>query len=302
MTLGAELETIRDEVKRTVTMTEVVRMCGLDDPIRGKIRSIFNTSERTPSLHLYDYDWYDFSTGKGGDQITFVQEARGVTYRQALEILGRGMPLAVRPREQFAHDMPFEIPDFTARFNQLIESEDVNQWKVLVQEKWPYLQLVDLFAFGCKVTATGDLWVPHWVLNPDDDKQYVRGIKVRHLPDCAKSAVTGSVFTVGLYCPTPWRRTTPHALITEGESDAWVMAKMLDKRDVTVYGLPSGAGTLKDRYIEELMGLNSVSIVFDDDEPGAKAAKWFWENRPNVRVVEVPGGRVAEAAATGWRI
>ena len=301
MTLGTELETVRDEVKRTVTMAEVVRMCGLSDPKHRKIRSIFNPAEKTPSLHLYDYDWYDFSTGKGGDQITFVQEARGVSYRQALEILGRGMPLAVRPRERFANDMPYEPPDFTARFENLIESEEVDQWEELVQGKWPYLRLVDLFAFGCKVTATGDLWIPHWV--PDSSgEHYVRGIKVRHLPDGAKSSVTGSAFTVGLYRPTPRRRTTPHALITEGESDAWVMAKMLDKRDVTVYGLPSGASTLKDRYLDELMEYSTVSTVFDDDQPGVDAVNWFLENRPSVNVIEVPGGRVAEAAATGWRL
>ncbi|KKK95735.1 hypothetical protein LCGC14_2669830 [marine sediment metagenome] len=300
MTLGTELETVRDEVKRTVTMAEVVRMCGLSDPKRGKIRSIFNPAERTPSLHLYDYDWYDFSTGQGGDQIAFVQEARGVSYRQALEILGRGMPLAVRPRERFANDMPYEPPDFTARFQNLIESEDVDQWEELVQGKWPYLQLVDLFALGCKVTDTQGLWVPHWV--PDlDGTHYVRGIKVRHL-DGGKSAITGSVFTVGLYRPTPARRPTSHALVTEGESDAWVMAKMLDSRDVTVYGLPSGASTLKDRYLDELTGYSTVTVVFDDDEPGLDAANWFLENRPSVNVIEAPGGRVAEAAATGWNL
>ncbi len=133
-TLGSELETVRDEVKRTVTMAEVVRMCGIGDPKQGKIRSIFNPTEKTPSLHLYDYDWYDFSTGQGGDQISFVQAAMGVTYRGALEILGRGMPLAVRPRE-FANDMPYEPPDFTARFSNVIESEELDQWEERVKGK-----------------------------------------------------------------------------------------------------------------------------------------------------------------------
>ena len=293
-------------------MDEVVRICGLPDPRQHKITSIFNTSEHTPSLHLYDYDWYDFSTGKGGDQITFIQECMGVPYRQALEILGRGMSLVTRPRT-FANDMPFEIPDFTARFENLVESEEVDQWETMVAGKWPYLLLVDLFAFGCKVTDTGGLWVPHWVPSKTtvsstssivarDWRFFVRGIKVRHL-DGGKSAVKGSVFTVGLYRPTPWRRTTLHALVTEGESDAWVMAKMLDHRDVTVFALPSGAGTLKDRYIEELEAYETVSLVFDDDEPGENAAAWFWAAlEPKAKQFEVPGGRVAEAAAEGWRL
>jgi len=297
--LGRELEDVRDEVKRTVTMSEVVRICGLNDPRQNKITSIFNTSEKTPSLHLYDYDWYDFSTGKGGDQITFVQECMGVPYRQALEILGRGATLVVRPRE-YANEMPFEIPDFTARYEHVIESQEVDQWEALVAGKWPFLSLVDLFAFGCKVTDTAGLWIPHWV--PDIDVLFVRGIKVRHL-DGGKSAIKGSVFTAGLYRPTPWRRQTLHALVTEGESDAWVMAKMLDGRDVTVFALPSGAGTLKDRYVDELRGYVTVSLLFDDDEPGQNALAWFGAHRgPNFLTVDIPGGRVAEAAADGWRL
>jgi len=158
--------------------------------------------------------------------------------------------------------------------------------------------LADLFAFGCKITALNDLWIPHWI--PDKGQNYVRGIKVRHL-DGGKSAIKGSVFTAGLYRPIINRHRT-HALVTEGESDAWVMAKMLDERDVTVFALPSGAGTLKERYIDELMDFSSVSLAFDDDEPGQDAATWFYLQRPNVLTVDIPGGRVAEAAAEGWRL
>ena len=296
--LGRDLEDIRDEVKRTVTMAEVVRICGLPDPKLNKITSIFNPVEKTPSLHLYAYDWYDFSTGRGGDQITFVQDCAGVSYREALEILGRGMSLTVKPRP-YTPTTPDEPPDFTARFTRVVESQELDQWEGMVQGKWPYLLLVDLFAFGCKVTDTGGLWIPHWVL--DDGELFVRGIKVRHL-DGGKSSVKGSAFTLGLYRPTPTKQPTAHAVVTEGESDAWVMAKMLDGRDVTVFGLPSGAATLKERYIDELMYYDSVTVLFDDDEPGHLATTWFGEQRPNVRTAKIPGGRVAEAAAGGWRL
>ncbi len=297
--LGRELEDVRDEVKRTVTMVDVVRMCGLPDPRQNKITSIFNTSEKTPSLHLYTYDWYDFSTGKGGDQITFIQDCTGASYREALEILGRGMNLAVKP-QTYANDLPYEPPDFTARFSNVIESQELDQWEEWVQGKWPYLTLVDLFTLGCKVTDIGGLWVPHWV--PDGKKLYVRGIKVRHLDD-GKSAVKGSVFTIGLYRPMPLKAPTAHAVVTEGESDAWVMAKMLHGRDVTVFGLPSGAATLKDRYVDELRQYVTVSLLFDDDEPGQNALDWFGAHRgPNFLTMKIPGGRVAEAAAGGWRL
>lgn len=303
--VNEELARARDEIKRTVTMREVVRMVGLPDPDRsGKIRSPFNAGDRTPSLHLYDYDWYDYSTGQGGDQITFVQQVAGVSYIQALQVLSRNMSLAVKPRK-YDHDMPFEVADFTKKFN---DEEDgtgnhTDEWAALVKAKWPTLEVLDLYAMGCKITRSGDLWIPHWVYDPEAGRRLVRGIKVRHLPAAAKSAVTGSTFTIGLYRPFYRLQNKTHALVVEGESDAWVMQKMLMHRDVTVLALPSGASTLKSRYIDELQSFSTVGLALDDDEPGQKARDWLADGVwPRGYAVKVPGGRVAEAAADGWTL
>jgi DNA primase len=49
------------------------------------------TNERTPSFVVSPEKqiWHDFSSGKGGDMFTFVQEMEGVDFRGALELLAR---------------------------------------------------------------------------------------------------------------------------------------------------------------------------------------------------------------------
>ena len=55
-----------------------------------QIKSIFNPSERTPSMYIYldpscmEYKFKDFSTGKQGSKIDIVQHLFNLTYSQAL--------------------------------------------------------------------------------------------------------------------------------------------------------------------------------------------------------------------------
>ena len=82
---------LRDHVKETVTMHRVLEILSLEPPDRsGKIKSIINHGERTPSLHIYSYHWHDFSSGQRGDQIEFVQQYTGCSYREALDKLSGG--------------------------------------------------------------------------------------------------------------------------------------------------------------------------------------------------------------------
>ena len=84
------METELDEMKevaREVRMETVLDLLSLDPPDSShKIRSIHNPDENVPSLHIYEYDFYDFSTGQGGDQIEFVKlvlKYRSVVYGYA---------------------------------------------------------------------------------------------------------------------------------------------------------------------------------------------------------------------------
>ena len=79
-----EMKQIASEVR----METVLDLLGLDRPNSGhKIPSINNPDETVPSLHIYEYDWYDFSSGEGGDQITFVQRFFNCNFWRALTFI-----------------------------------------------------------------------------------------------------------------------------------------------------------------------------------------------------------------------
>jgi hypothetical protein len=68
--------------------------CKLKEKLSGqdiKIKSVFNPTERTPSMCIYvdgtssAYKFKDFSTGKGGDHITLVKEITGLGFHKACE-------------------------------------------------------------------------------------------------------------------------------------------------------------------------------------------------------------------------
>src|SRR3982751_4290497 len=85
------------------------------------------TNEKTPSFMVSPEKqiWHDFSSGKGGDVFTFVQEVEGLDFRGALELLARKAGVDL---EQFSSsqsrvntklkDRALEALELAARFYQ----------------------------------------------------------------------------------------------------------------------------------------------------------------------------------------
>lgn len=286
---------IRDRVKDTVTMSEALDMLGLEPPNRAhKIRSLANPGERTPSLHVYEDHWYDFSTGEGGDVIKFVMTATGCTYHEALERLSgkRVDPMKVkRPRPQKR-----VLQNLNDCFTKEPEASPAGyrQAEGFVASKWPYLNLEDLMEYGVKITEN-EIWIPHL-----DSDGVIRGIKKRSTKTGAKISVTGSTFITGLY-RVRHLTSTPVAILTEGESDLWCMETWLRRNGCSdqafTYALPSGAATWRTEWVSTFAAHNHTLLCLDDDEAGRKATKRISPELGSVAVLTPPGGRVAEAIA-----
>jgi len=292
---------LRDILKASVTMFDVVELLGLEPPNRqGKIRSIFS-EDNTPSLQLYDDHWYDFSTGKNGDQISFVREVTGCTYGEAISKLSGN----VGPGDYRKKRKPVEIEkiDLTDRFVEEPEGnaeayERTAQW---VEEKWPVLKLEELLKFGVKVTQHA-LWIPH-----KDQDGVVRGIKVRNTYTGGKVAVTGSQFRHTLYSIRQ-PSYQPVALLLEGESDTWCAESWVRKHylrpKVMVYGLPSGAALWNNDWHHDLNRHELIGLGLDDDEAGRGASSRIRESIGLKRSasITIPNGRFAEAmqSADSW--
>ncbi len=82
------------------------------------------TNERTPSFIVSPEKqiWHDFSSGRGGDMFTFIQEVEGVDFKRSLEILAQksGLDLA-EYRSKFSGDGSGGQKDFKERLYQAAE-------------------------------------------------------------------------------------------------------------------------------------------------------------------------------------
>ena len=286
---------LRDHVKETVTMHRVLEILSLEPPDRsGKIKSIINHGERTPSLHIYSYHWHDFSSGQRGDQIEFVQQYTGCSYREALDKLSGGTTsFASKRRREWKPPPP---PDLTATFDTEPEASPLGVQRAAgyVTAKWPFLTLGDLIDFGVKPCETA-LWSPH-----RDIKGVVRGIKIRDVVSNSKYAVTGSKFTGQLYRVRPCPGA-PVAIICEGESDLWCLTKWCQQSQfrtlVQPVSLPAGAGTWRTEWHGELESFKTIIVMLDGDIPGQAASKHIMQVLGEARTGSLipPHGRLAES-------
>ncbi|MDQ5901379.1 MAG: primase [Patescibacteria group bacterium] len=94
--------------------------------------------ERTPSFYVSpDKGLYHcFSTGKGGDMFTFVQEMEGLDFRGALKVLADKAGISLQnfnPKEKEEKDKLYEIMEEATKFFQLKlkESKEVTDYLVL---------------------------------------------------------------------------------------------------------------------------------------------------------------------------
>ena len=99
------------------------------------------------------------------------------------------------------------------------------------------------------------------------------GVKVLDFAG-SKLSVKGSTFTRRLYQPfhqlQPLYRRKKVALLVEGEPDCWSAHKAYGV-GMDVFALPSGAGSWKPAFADELAGYEHVAVCFDNDEAGRKA-------------------------------
>ena len=292
---------LKDYVKANVTMDDVLEMCNIELPNNRKITSIYNPEENTPSLHVYTHDFFDFSTGRGGDQITFVMDHFGTSYNKALRFLARFTTdlISEGPARNETPEKPIDLTDRFYNEPEGLDADYANA-RLLISRKWPTLTLDDLLVFSVRVVRHA-LWVPHF--SPEAIPSAVRGIKTRSVYTGQKHSVKGSNYRTSLYRAV----NLPGAfesVIVEGESDCWTMTKALEGIPVQVWALPSGVGLWRDKWIEQL-GRGQVTLCLDGDEAGRKATerirgRLVENGRRMVKELQPPGGRVSEALAAGW--
>lgn len=290
-----ELEHTPELAKSLITTAEACeQFYGYEINSSGKITSLKNPNERTPSLHVYEDagGWWDFSTGEGGDVIDFVMAVEECTFSQAVYRLVHKALKAGREPGDVEKQPVKAIVDFRPRLQE-DETYTVNP------RNWPGLSPPPNVAED----YDGHLLIPH------EDQDGVYGVKVRGR-DGSKSAWPGSIFTKRLYDPMGWSddpgsiRATGACVIAEGESDCWALSNAF-LGTIKVLALPSGAGCWKDHFLTDLEPFEKIWVCTDNDRAGEAARQKITSRVGHLRAeqLRVPPlyGDAREAIAAGWR-
>ena len=77
-----------EEIKQTYSMRDILEKYGIHVNRSGFASCPFHKGDRTPSLKVYEKDFYCFACGAHGDIFTFVQKMDNLTFREAFQSLG----------------------------------------------------------------------------------------------------------------------------------------------------------------------------------------------------------------------
>lgn len=281
---------------RAITIPEVLELLELPEPPRipGHIECPGeNHADNTPSLFVQDHHWHCFGCGVGGDAVDLVRFVTNASFGQAARYLSGLAEL--------------DRPEYTPRAKPpLLDLGDVWQrepggFTEEAQEylagRFPHLALAVLQKWPIRFTRHA-LWVAH-----TDHHDVIRGIKTRSYYNGSKKSVAGSNFTTRLYRVEEKPRRVD-AVLTEGESDCWTLSQhWLEDDTTTVFSLPSGAGLVRDGWLDELLEYEHVGFFPDNDDAGQRAFDKVKHLLPSVRECRVPPdyNDVTEAYTDGWR-
>lgn len=270
--------------------------------IGDKVRSPFNEFDQTPSCHLYEDGWFDYSTGKWGDVIDLAAHLSGRKAGTVMRQLAVGIQSMELDPDRVQRATK-QVSDLTELFRDLTVRTDgeAGRWAARISGVGDRY-LGELFHDYLAEDAGGNLLIPHW----HDGR--VLGIKVRSTSG-GKTSVSGSSYTAGLYTMSGSSYTA--AVIVEGESDSWALDSYLRDRSRAagaawdVYALPSGAGLWRDDWLAQLERYETVYTAFDNDRAGENAtvkvrSSIGW-GRWKGLVVPTLYNDVREALHAGWK-
>lgn len=273
-------------IKERVSCLDVADLLELDVRFDGKTYC-WHGEEQTPSLHLYDDHWWCYRCGRGGDIIDMVIQLTDTTWVDAVRTLEKGALRADPDRVVKRTEASEADPDALLAWIDANRAPwDLRHDLLCARRGYP-ADVVRLYTYPLN---DGGLAIPHTT-------PHLTGIKVLH-PDGSRTSVPGSKYH-GLYV-AQWRGTA-QAVLCEGESDSWMMAKALD---IDVYALPSGAGSIRPEWRDVLEPYSVVHVCMDNDRPGQEARDKLmrvigWE-RAVVMAVPQLYKDAREAITAGW--
>jgi hypothetical protein len=268
--------------------------CKLKEKLKGqdvKIKSLFNPSERTPSMCIYvdknkQYKFKDFSTGKGGSAIDLVKELHNLPFHKASQLI-------VENYNDFVlhNNGGYDMEDFEQSSKYKVTSYKLRTWTTQDQYFWTQ------FNIGSRLLEAHNIKpLESYCMTKDDKELCIKGLYLYGYFKADGSlykiyqpkTLDKKFIKVGNYVQG-WDQMGSHTnlLITSSLKD--VMAIKSLKLQIDVIAPDSENTMLKCEVMEELENkFKKIIVMFDNDDAGVKSMKAYKEKYPFIEIALLP--------------
>lgn len=248
-----------------------------------KIKSMFNPTERTPSMCIYctgsgEYKFKDFSTGKQGSAVDLVKLINNIPYFKACTII-------IEKYNDFIlhNNGGYDVEKFIKASKYRVTNHSVRNWSTQDQYFWTQ------FNIGTKLLSEHHVApLDHYTMTKDDNKLTIRGLylygyfkqdgtlyKIYQPKTLDKKFIKVADYIQG------WDQlgNNKNIIITSSLKD--VMSIKSLKLNVDVIAPDSENTIIKPDVMEELdRKYKTIILLYDNDEPGIKAMEDFKAKYP----------------------
>ena len=269
--------------------------CKLGEKLNGhdiKIKSLFNSKERTPSMCIYydptkdTYKYKDFSSGKGGSAVDLVKDITGLNYHKACT-------LVVENYNDFVlhNNGGYDVQKFKQASKYKVSQFVFRSWTTQDQYFWTQ------FNIGTKLlTEHHVIPLESYYMIKDDKELCIKGnylygyhkadgslYKIYQPKTLDKKFIKVSDYVQG----SEQIKNHPFLIITSSLKD--IMSLKSLKLSIDIIAPDSENSLIKKELMNEyLKKYKKVVVLFDYDEAGIKAMERYQEVYPGIQTAVLP--------------
>ena len=283
------------DVKQVPSQWIFEHFCRIGQRLDGsdvKIKSLFNTDERTPSMCIYynqrkgKYMFKDFSSGKGGDAVTLVKELYNLKFHKACQkIVDEYNDYVVENKTGY------NVENIEVQPKYRVDKYEKRMWTTLDQQFWTQ------FNIGTKLLTMYNVFpLSHYTMARGDDEIQIKGLyiygyfkndgtlyKIYQPKTMDKKFIKVDDYIQGL------EQVKPHdyLIITSSLKDVMSIKSLKIHTDVIA---PDSENTIikKDLMEHFIKSYKKVVLLFDNDEPGLESMKKYKELYPALSISILP--------------
>jgi hypothetical protein len=269
--------------------------CQLKEKLRGqdiKIKSLFNPTERTPSMCIYvdknkQYKFKDFSTGKGGSAIDLVKDLFGLPFHQTCQ-------LVVENYNDFVlhNNGGYDLEDFQKASKYKVSSYKIRSWSTQDQYFWTK------FNIGSKLLEAHNVKpLESYCMTKDDKELCIKGLylygyfkadgtlyKIYQPKTLDKKFIKVTDYIQGIH-----QSTGENNLIITSSLKDIMSIKSLKLVGLDVIAPDSENTIIKPDIMEDLKNkYKKIIVMFDNDDAGMKGMISYKEKYPFVEIAMLP--------------